>query len=487
MTTTVKSVVDKGPLLFARKLWILARTSQKDREISHFQFATSLVPIFLGPIGIASLLSSNYIKNPYSKMPDSPFLTGTIQSLGQAFPLIFQALTFNNIGIAINWASPSRLITYVSLAIANIFNGKREKKLFEIANQIREINQSIEKLPPNSAETKEQLEAQIKALSEEAGKLNAQVGFFGRVLYNIIMLPSFLCYLPYISGTTRFGRVSKEGEIGPYTGQITQGYTFSHLINGYKDGKNPTPSWIKLLFTNGKKEFQCWIKSLKEAFEDIKDPTVSQGTIWGGNQRVEDFLKNNPKWKNSTFKRWGARLSGGLLPSTLNSLNIIMRLGIIAFSLGAVSQLGLGIFNKNSVFDLKNKTEQDNSSQSTSKNAFGESLLGISNFFVGSARQLSGISGLLIAANPSFAVSGSSAILCQGTGSALSMLAAFAGGIKGVPASFDNSIQFMSSLFFWLGSGMSVLTPRMEKGKAHEVIERVLNNRGLESRRLAHA
>ncbi|MDJ0625079.1 MAG: hypothetical protein QNJ31_01775 [Candidatus Caenarcaniphilales bacterium] len=496
----------KGPGKFIQELVILAKAKPKEREINHVQFLTSVMPIVIGPLTLIALMCSNFMRDPNAKLPQSNLLKKALKIAAKSYQPLFELLTLNNIAIAVLLASPARLLTYLGLGVLNIFAMKDEWSMIDIVSKIRsnkvllkEKKELLETLKLNDDEKQklaqeiDELKKQLKVFNQQGADLHAKVGFFGRVIYNAIMLMSFLYYLPNISSSTRYGKLPRDLRfndkdlVGPYKAQQTQGFTSDDFWKGHKSNtpyKN-TPGFWQLLKNKFRLELDfftskgCPNRVIAETCENLIHPENAQGTLWGRNPEVEKmFDKKSKEYKpnlDNAVGKWRVRASSGLLPSTLNLMNVIARFGIIASSLVAVTQFGMNVFNRGSPFDSETKYQEFLDDESK---PVGKSALNFSNAMIWNARMLSGVSGLLIAFNPAFAVSGAPALFCQGLGSGLSIASAIAGTIPGL-SSVDLFTQFASSLVLWQGSALSNLTQKIEAPAARKIIDRELASKNL--------
>lgn len=471
---------------FFHKLLILAKTPVEERRINNLQLWSALTPIILGPLALIGLLSSNHLRDPNFKDSDDPksWKTKFVKFMGKAYQPLFELLTINNLIISTLRQTPARMLTYLCLALYNPVAWKNEWSMIDIVQSLKmkkaelQIKKALLSSYALKEEEKEELrkqvvliETEISDLKQKAADLNAKIGFFGRVLYNVIMMFSFAYYFPETSRTCQYETEKQEGKVGKFTGTIPSGYTWDHFLNGHKgkSDKYTTDTYLKELSRRFKLEFiDCPREILKEFWTNLVDPKRAQGTLWGKNSVAEDQIS---KEGNTFLNRWRIRLSAGLLPSLLNLGNIFARVGIISSSLIAMSQYGMSVFNRDSSFDTNTQFEEFKADEA---NPLGKTAVKLSNSLIWDARMLSGISGLMIAFNPAFqGGSGVPAVWCQGLGGGLSIASALAGSNKSF-SSLDLTLQFISTIFFFLGGAFTNLNSGMDKNK--ELFHRKLKN-----------
>jgi hypothetical protein len=475
---------------------VLAKTPAKVREINNVQFWSAVTPIMVGPLTLLALMASNILKDPQSKMPKEKFWANFIEFLGKSYQPLFQALTLNNLIISLLQASPARALTYISLAVANFFSMQNEWSLIEISKKLCKLDAEISKLETQLAhlnsndEKTRQLKKEIQNYLEElyneedylykqGSKLHAQIGFFGRVIYNSLMMFSFLFFLPQTSRTCRYETEKDPLKQGQFVGQLPQGFKWDNILNGNPGPEGhiaTTPPYFELLMKRAKLEFwDCPKEVIKEFFSNLGDLGRAQGTLWGRNNAAEKLVREaNEKGGNPLLNRYRIRLASGLGPSLLTLFNVFARFGIIGTSLVAASQLGMAVFNRGSPFDEKSHLENVIQDE---KNPTGKMFLDMSNSLIWNARMLSGISGLLTSFNPSFlAMSGYPSMIVNAIGSGLTSLSALAGSNPQL-ASVDLFLQFAGSIFLFLTGGLSNLYWRTQKGTAaYEIINKSYNH-----------
>jgi hypothetical protein len=498
----------KGPMGYLRKLAILAKAPVAKREISNVQLTTATLPILLGMMGLPTLLCSNYLRDVNAQPINNPFIKSLVNWAGKSFQVIFELLTLNQIAINVQLAAPGRLITYVLLALANPYFGQFEWKSIDLTNELRDINSGIKSVKrqlsllyrttpddPQIAGLEsrlDKLQAKQKQIFNKLEECKAKTNFFVRVLMNFIMAFSFASFGPHISSSTQFGELyPKPGEkyketMGPFKGQLPQGYTWKDFWNGHKGNTEveTTPPYLELLKRNAVKELKCFKQGFIEFFNDMADPAKSQKTFTGGNAHVEaDVTEANKNETNRfirTCNRWRIRASGGLAPLVLNNFNMMLRLGLFAASLGAISQGGMKVFNQQPVLNDKTLFDPDvyNNDEQKELNWFGQLCNNVSDSGIFWARLISGVSGVLIAFNPAYLkTTGVAAQATYALGAALTSGSAFTGGMPQMKI-LDISMQLLGTTTLGMATGLANVNKELAKPAAQKIIKE-----GLESRR----
>ncbi len=397
-------------------------------QISRLKAFSTVAPIALGIPAALCMPLTNLAKNPEAVVKPSD--ENRQAWLGAIYPLCFFGTMLNNVLLALLDASPTKLLSYLPFLPLAFKHASNEFKLMGIARKIRAAERELQACQDQSSHTL--LERDLAGLYADGKKIDAQLSFFGRILFTLLLIPTFVATMARLSGRASFAGKNCLTE-------SVRGSNVAEHLTGYG----------KLFMVNLEKEMLC----LRESARQFLNPAK-----WGQLHKQHQSMVR-AEISSGGLKGIGAfvaSLGGGMIPIGTNFFNMILRLLGGASSYLAYRRFGDSYLNRNTPYD-------DEASKAKRAEApAGDQLLDkLSNTTVSLSRLLSGCSNVSAGLNPTFATNyGSLAVGGNLFGGGLYCLS-FLPTILGLTG-LENTLQISASSLIFAANGAQNLHKDLE-------------------------